>query len=110
MATAPIRKSMLGTQANSKLRTAPAFGFGTAERPKIGGGKQFVSKDMVSDKYGMASPGPVYFPKTADGKFEVPQGAPVLTFADVRAADGSEHARVTTNVFSMDLARNKISF
>lgn len=63
---------MLQTQANSKLRTAPAFGFGTAERPKIGGGKQFVSKDMVSDKYGQASPGPVYFPKSADGKFSEP--------------------------------------
>jgi hypothetical protein len=32
----------------------------------------FISKDMVSDKYGAHSPGPVYNPKTVDGKFYTP--------------------------------------
>mmetsp|Transcript_62238 Transcript_62238/g.138640 ORF Transcript_62238/g.138640 Transcript_62238/m.138640 type:complete len:297 (-) Transcript_62238:456-1346(-) len=68
----PSRRSMLGTQHSSMLRSAPSYGFGTAERPKIGGGKMFISKDMVSDKYGAHSPGPVYNPKTVDGKFYTP--------------------------------------
>jgi len=65
----PARRSMLGTQHSSAHRSAPSYGFGTAERPKIGGGKTFISKDMVSDKFGMNSPGPVYHPKTVDGRF-----------------------------------------
>ena len=69
---APSRRSMLGTQHSSTLRSAPSYGFGTAERPKIGGGKIFISKDMVSDKHGMNSPGPVYNPKSVDGKYYTP--------------------------------------
>jgi len=44
------------------------YGFGTAERAQLSA-KLFVSKDMVSDKYGVGSPGPVYAPKTVDGRF-----------------------------------------
>ena len=45
------------------------YGFGTAERAQLNA-KLFVSKDMVTDKYGQASPGPVYKPEAVDGKFE----------------------------------------
>ena len=44
------------------------YGFGTAERAQLNA-KLFVSKDMVSDKFGTASPGPVYHPKSIDGRF-----------------------------------------
>lgn len=58
---------MLGRQANSQLRSSPTFGFGTAERGQ--NLKQFISKAHDADKYGMASPGPVYSPKTLDGRY-----------------------------------------
>lgn len=67
-AVLPTRRSMLGRQSNSKLPSAPEFGFGTAERGQLAS-KQFISKDMVSDKFGVGSPGPVYHPKTVDGRF-----------------------------------------
>lgn len=66
-AVLPTRRSMLGKQSNSRLPSAPEFGFGTAERGQLAS-KQYISKDMVSDKFGQASPGPVYHPKgTGDG-------------------------------------------
>ena len=68
MAGVPSRKSMLGKQHSSSFRSAPSYGFGTAERAQIAS-KVFVSKDMVQDKYGTASPGPVYAPKAVDGRF-----------------------------------------
>lgn len=73
---APHRKSMLGKQHSSSHRSAPDYGFGTAERAQLSS-KLFVSKDMVSDKYGTASPGPVYAPKAVDGRF---QTAPSSSF------------------------------
>ncbi|KAL3903872.1 MAG: hypothetical protein SGPRY_011504, partial [Prymnesium sp.] len=60
---------MLGTQHCSAFPSAPSYGFGTAERSREKGGKVFISKDMVSDMFGMNSPGPVYHPKTVDGRF-----------------------------------------
>ena len=68
MATTLNRKSMLGKQSSSSFRSAPEYGFGTAERAQLNS-KLFVSKDMVSDKFGVASPGPVYAPKAVDGRF-----------------------------------------
>jgi len=65
---APKRKSMLGKQHSSSFRSAPEYGFGTAERAQIGN-KVFVSKDMVTDKFGQSSPGPVYKPAAVDGHF-----------------------------------------
>ena len=50
---------MMGSQANSRLRSAPSFGFGTEERSKVGGGKQFVSRESAK------SPGPVYYPASS---------------------------------------------
>lgn len=67
--TTPSRRSMLGTQHCSAFPSAPSYGFGTAERSREKGGKVFISKDMVSDMFGMNSPGPVYHPKTVDGRF-----------------------------------------
>ncbi|KAL1529135.1 hypothetical protein AB1Y20_000095 [Prymnesium parvum] len=67
--TTPSRRSMLGTQHSSSHRSAPSYGFGTAERSRPGGGKVFISKDMVTDQFGMNSPGPVYHPKSIDGRF-----------------------------------------
>ena len=55
---------MLGTQYNSQMTSAPSYGFGTAERAQLNA-KVFVSKDMCQDKYGMASPGPVYNPQSS---------------------------------------------
>ena len=75
-AVLPTRRSMLGRQSNSKLPSAPEFGFGTAERGQLAS-KQFISKDMVSDKFGQASPGPVYHPKAIDGRFHT---APAKSF------------------------------
>ena len=71
MAAVPSRKSMLGKQHSSAHRSAPDYGFGTAERAQLNA-KLFVSKDMVSDKFGQASPGPVYHPKAVDGRFQTP--------------------------------------
>jgi len=71
MAAVPKRKSMLGKQHSSSFRSAPEYGFGTAERDQLQN-KLFVSKDMVTDKYGAASPGPVYKPQAVDGKFTEP--------------------------------------
>eukprot|EP00325_Prymnesiales_sp_UTEX-LB-985_P009767 CAMPEP_0174696682 /NCGR_PEP_ID=MMETSP1094-20130205/2767_1 /TAXON_ID=156173 /ORGANISM="Chrysochromulina brevifilum, Strain UTEX LB 985" /LENGTH=308 /DNA_ID=CAMNT_0015893509 /DNA_START=59 /DNA_END=985 /DNA_ORIENTATION=- len=65
------RRSMMGTQANSELPSAPCYGFGTAERAQLNA-KVFVSKDMVTDKFGVGSPGPVYHPKAVDGHYETP--------------------------------------
>lgn len=61
------RRSMLGTQPSSAFPSAPSYGFGTAERAQLNA-KLFVSKDMVSDKFGVGSPGPVYAPKGYDGR------------------------------------------
>tara|TARA_B110001452_G_scaffold254608_2_gene246323 strand:- start:365 stop:1282 length:918 start_codon:yes stop_codon:yes gene_type:complete len=61
----PQGKSMMGSQANSRLRSAPSFGFGTEERSKVGGGKQFVSKESAKDKFGTMSPGPIYYPASS---------------------------------------------
>ena len=63
----PSRRSMLGPQANSQLHSAPSYGFGSAERAE--NNKLFISKDMVTDKYGMSSPGPVYRPTGMDGRY-----------------------------------------
>lgn len=57
------RRSMLGTQYSSALPSAPAYGFGTAERAQLSA-KVFVSNDMCQDKFGTASPGPVYNPQS----------------------------------------------
>jgi len=57
MRAAPMRKSMLGMQADSRLTSAPAYGFGTAERP----GPASI------DKAGAGSPGPVYYAKPTAG-------------------------------------------
>jgi hypothetical protein len=66
---APSRRSMLGPQPSSNLRSAPSYGFGTAERSQLNA-KMYVSKDMIADKYGLASPGPVYHPTgSIDGRF-----------------------------------------
>jgi len=73
MAAVPKRKSMLGKQHSSSFRTAPDYGFGTAERAQLNK-SVFVSKDMVTDKYGQSSPGPVYKPAAVDGKFETAPG------------------------------------
>ena len=51
--TAHISKSMLGSQANSRLTSSPSYGFGTEDRAK-------ASSAKVG---GLAhSPGPVYYP------------------------------------------------
>ena len=60
----PMGKSMMGTQANSRLKSSPSFGFGTEERTKVGGSKMYVSKDHCTDKFGTNSPGPVYYSST----------------------------------------------
>lgn len=49
----PYRRSMMGVQPSSELRTAPSYGFGTAERPYLG------------EKFG-GGPGPVYYPKAVN--------------------------------------------
>lgn len=67
---------MLGKQASSERPSAPEYGFGTAERAQLNA-KLFVSKDMVQDKFGTASPGPVYKPTAVDGRF---QNAPHQSF------------------------------
>jgi len=59
---------MLGTQHDSSKASAPSYGFGTAERAQLNA-KLFVSKDMVQDKFGVGSPGPVYAPKGLDGRY-----------------------------------------
>lgn len=72
----PKRRSMLGSQSSSVHRSAPAFGFGAAGT-RFGSGKMYISKDMVSDKYGSSSPGPIYLPKAFDGRV---QTAPAPSF------------------------------
>jgi len=57
MAGASYRKSMFGLQANSELPSAPAYGFGTEERPA----------PAALEKGGKISPGPVYNPLTGAG-------------------------------------------
>jgi len=61
---------MLGKQHSSSFRSAPEYGFGTAERAQLNS-KLFVSKDMVTDKFGQSSPGPVYQPTAFDGQCPV---------------------------------------
>ena len=78
----PSRKSMLGTQSNSRLPSSPAYGFGTEERSRVGGSKQFVSKDMTSEKLCTQSPGPVYYPASSTYK---------NTFASPSHSFGASH-------------------
>lgn len=59
------RRSMLGTQYNSALPSAPSYGFGTAERAQLSA-KVYISKDMAPPD--AASPGPVYNPKFSSGQ------------------------------------------
>ena len=72
----PLGKSMLGNQANSKLPSSPAYGFGTEERSKVGGSKQYFSKDHCADKFGANSPGPVYYPPTTAFERDAASAAP----------------------------------
>jgi len=59
----PYMKSMMGIQSNSKLRSSPNYGFGTAVRP-----------DMSNmQKGGKASPGPIYNPDIEVGRPSSPQ-------------------------------------
>eukprot|EP00965_Chrysotila_dentata_P078676 2593502-Pleurochrysis_carterae.AAC.1 len=67
MSAAPHRKSMLGMQADSKLPSAPSYGFGTEERPE----------PASMDKAGRTSPGPVYKPTSHAGGL---RSAPVHSF------------------------------
>jgi len=76
MAAVPHRKSMLGQQHSSRFRSSPSYGFGTAERAQLSN-KVFISKEMVSDRYGVGSPGPVYYPKSVDGRLHT---APAHSF------------------------------
>jgi len=57
MAGAPYMKSMLGMQSDSKLPSAPIYGFGTQERPE----------PASMEKGGKTSPGPVYYPPAGSG-------------------------------------------
>ena len=61
------RRSYLGSQPDSSLRSAPDYGFGT---DKIGSNPhRFVSSALATDALGQSSPGPKYRPSTAgDGR------------------------------------------
>lgn len=54
---APHMKSMFGLQADSKLASAPIYGFGTQERPE----------PASMEKGGKTSPGPIYLPGSESG-------------------------------------------
>ena len=58
---------MLGQQYSSRLPSAPSYGFGTSERTQLSE-KIYISRDMVVDKLGKASPGPKYRPTAFDGR------------------------------------------